>query len=115
MMMAMKMPMHVRVAASFYSETVHRVSISSSCSSPTREAVTSVKKTSEILKKALTDRHARWPKKDWYSKTKPHWPSAGEEVGQSSHDKWKSSQPVKTTPQMTRFRDVQQAIIMATV
>ena len=33
----------------------------------------------------------------------------------SSHDKWRSSQPVKTTPQMTRFRDVQQAIIMATV
>ena len=22
--------------------------------------------------KALTDRHARWPKKDWYSQTKPH-------------------------------------------
>ena len=42
-------------------------------------------------------------------------PSAGEEVGQSSHDKWKSSQLVKTTPQMTRFRDVQQAILMATV
>ena len=28
---------------------------------------------------------------------------------------WTSAKPVKTTPQMTRFRDVQQAIIMATV
>ena len=54
-----------------------------------------MEKTSAILKKAKTDRHARWSKKDWYfKKTKPHWwPSAGEEVGQTSHDKRKSSKP----------------------
>ena len=38
-----------------------------------KEAVSSVKKTSAMLKKAMTDRHASWPKKEWFNKTKPHW------------------------------------------
>ena len=49
----------LRVGASFHSETMHRVSICSSCSSPKRDAMSSVKKTSAILKKTLTDRHAK--------------------------------------------------------
>ena len=81
-------------AASVQPEVMHRVTVSSSCSSHKKEAVSSVKKTSAILKKAVTDRHVRWPKKEWYSKTKPHWrQSSGEEVGQISHDEWKSSKP----------------------
>ena len=56
-------------------ETLHRVSISSSCSSPKREAMSTVKKNSAILQKAITDRHPRWSKKEWYSKSKPHWRS----------------------------------------
>ena len=63
---------------------------------PRKEAVSSVKKTSAILKKAMTDGHARWPKKECKNKAKPHWrPPAGrgEEGGQSSHDKWTSSKP----------------------
>ena len=51
-----------------------------------------MKKNSAILKKAMTDRHARWSKKEWYSKSKPQWRlPAGEDAGQSSQDKWKSS------------------------
>ena len=54
-----------------------------------------MKKNRAILKKAMTDRHARWSKKEWCSKSKPHWrSSAGEHAGQSSHDKWKSSKPL---------------------
>ena len=56
--------------------------------------MSTVKKNSAILKQAMTDRHARWSKKQRYSKSKPHWRSpAGEDAGQSSHDKWKSSKP----------------------
>ena len=76
MMVAVKIlmisPGPLRVAASFHSESMHRVSISSSCSSPKKEAVLTVKKNSAILNKAMTDRHARWSKKEWYSKSKPH-------------------------------------------
>ena len=39
-------------------------------SSPKMEVLSSVKKTIATLKKAMTDRHARWPNKEWYSKTK---------------------------------------------
>ena len=55
---------------------MHRVPVSSSC-------VVS-EETCAILKKAMADRHARWPKKEWLHKTKPLWrPLAGGE------GKWK--------------------------
>ena len=68
---------------------MHRVSISSSCSSPKREAVSTVK-----------EKHARWSQKESHSQSKPHWRSpAGEDAGQSLPDKWKSS---KTPGHMER-------------
>ena len=48
-----------------------------------REAVSTVNKNSATPKKAMTDKHARWSKKEWYSKSKPHWrSSASEDAGQ---------------------------------
>ena len=76
----------------FHSEAVHPDSVSSFCSYTRKEAVSSVKKTSATPKKARTDRHSRWSKKELCNKTKPHWrPPAGREVGQCSHGKWRSS------------------------
>ena len=58
-------------------------------SSPKREAVSTVKKNSAIRKRAMTDRHAIWSKKEWYSKPTPHWRSpAGEDAGHDSHEAW---------------------------
>ena len=58
------------------------------------EAVSRVEKRSAVLKRAMTEKHQRWPKKDRYSKTNSHWwQPAGREVGQSSHDKWRSTKP----------------------
>ena len=83
------------------------VSISSSCSSPKREAVSTVKKNSAILKKAMTNRHTRWSKKEWYSTSNPHWrSSAGEDAGQDSHDKCKSSKPQDKWKEISLEMDV---------
>ena len=80
---------HLRAASPSHSNTMHRVSIASSCSSTKREAV---KEYSAILKKAMTERRAGWSKKDWYSQSKQQWrSSAVEDAGQNSHDK--CSQP----------------------
>ena len=78
----------------FHSKTMHRVSISSSCFPPKREPVSTVKKNSAILKKATTERHTGWSRKEWHSNPKHQCrSSAHEDAGQSSHDKWKSSRP----------------------
>ena len=83
----------LEAAASFYSKTMHRVSISSSCSSPKLVKLSTVKKKTAVLKRAMTEKWERWQIKERYGKTKSRWQqSAGEDGGQSSHDMWKNSQ-----------------------
>ena len=49
-------------------------------------------KNSAFLKRAMTERHAGWSRKDGISRFKTLWrASAVEDAGQSSHDKWKST------------------------
>ena len=51
-----------------------------------------VRKNSAILKRAMTERHTGWSRRDWNSNPKHHWrSSAVEGAGQSSNDKWKGS------------------------
>ena len=86
----------LRAATPFHSKAMHRVSISSSCSSPKRgRSVNCEEKQCDTkLKKSMTERHARWSKNDWYSKSKHQWRSSAVfYAGQSSNDKWKSSKP----------------------
>ena len=61
----------------FTQKTMHHVSFSSSCSRPKRETVSKVKKHSAILKRAMTEMHAGWSRKDWNSKSKHQWRSSG--------------------------------------
>ena len=80
--------------ASFNSDTMHRVSLSSSCSSHKREKLSKVEKTTAVLKRAMTDKRERWQSKEWYRKTESRWQQpAGSEGGQSSHDTWDISRP----------------------
>ena len=73
---------------------MHRVSVSSSCSSTRKEAVSNVKKKSAISKRAMTERQERWLPKGVVKQTKSHWRQlVGIEVGQNSHDKWRSTEP----------------------
>ena len=60
------------------------VSISFSCASPERERLSTVKKKSAVLKRAMTEKRERWQNKEY---------PAGEDGGQSSHDTLKISQP----------------------
>ena len=84
----------LEVTASVHSEVMHRVSVSSSWSSPKKELVSNVKKESAILERARTKNHEIWPKKEWKNKTESHWrPPAGGVVEQNSHDTWRSSKP----------------------
>ena len=49
---------------------------------------------SAMLRRAMTERHTGWSRKDWYSKPgRQRRSSSGEGAGQSSHDKWKSWKP----------------------
>ena len=100
------------VAVSFRSEAMYCVSVSSSCSSTRKEAVSKVKRKSAILKRAMTGRHERWPKKEWYNKTKSHWRTpAGGEVGKSSHDKWRSSKPQGNWKEISAEIDAVETIV----
>ena len=66
-----------------------------------------VKKISAILKRAMTERHTGWSRKDWNSRSKTHWrSSAVEDAGQSSHDKWKSSKIQGKWKEVSREMDV---------
>ena len=56
-------------AASFNSETMHRVSLSSSSSSHQRKRLSRVYKTTAVLKRAMTEKRERWQSKDWYGNT----------------------------------------------
>ena len=59
-----------------------------------RERLSTVKKKTPVLKRAMTEKREKWQTKEWYGKAKSRWEQlAGEEGGQSSHDKWKNSQP----------------------
>ena len=83
------------VAALFCSGAMHRVSASSSCPSPRKEVVSKVKK-EECDFETCHDRKAgkMAQKKERYNKNKPQWRQlAGREVGQSSHDNWRSTKP----------------------
>ena len=62
----------LEAAVSFHSETMHRVSVSSSCSSPKRESLSKVKKTSAFLKRAMHEKSKRWQLEEWCGKTKSH-------------------------------------------
>ena len=76
-------------AASFNSGTMHRVSLSSSCSSHKRKRLSCVKKTTAVLKKAMTEKSEKWKSRDWFGTTKTRWQQpAGSSGGQSSHDAW---------------------------
>ena len=75
-------------------ETMHCVSVSSSCFSVNQESLSKVKKKSAVFKRAMAEKRERWQNKVWYGKTKSHWRQlAGEEGGQRSHDKWRSTKP----------------------
>ena len=68
---------------------MHKVSLSSSCSSRKRKRLSSVKKTTAVLKKAITEKSDKWKIRDWYGTTKTSWKQpAGSSGGQSSHDAW---------------------------
>ena len=42
----------------------------------------------------MTEKRERWQNKEWYGKVQSRWQQpAGEEGGQSLHDKWKSTKP----------------------
>ena len=72
---------------------MHRVSISSSCSSPKRVRLSTVKKKTAGLKHAMTEKRERWQNKECYGKTKSRWQQpAREDGGQSSQDTWTNSQ-----------------------
>ena len=58
------------ITASFYSETAHRVSLSSSCS-PHGKGLSRVKKATAVLKRAMTQKSERWQSRDWHGNTKP--------------------------------------------
>ena len=74
---------------------MHRVSLQSKCSSHRRGRLWKVKKTTAVLKRAMTEKRERWQGKEWYGGTKSRWqqPAAGGEGGQSSHDTWDISRP----------------------
>ena len=72
----------------------HAPRVSSSCSSPKRERLSTVKKKTAVLKRAMTESVKDGNNTEWYGKAKSRWQQpAGEEGGQSSHDKWKSTKP----------------------
>ena len=92
-------------STSFNSETTHRVSHSSSWSSPKRRRLSKGKQTTEVLKRATTDKGERWQDKEWYGRPKSRWQQpAGvtavrvrtirgtsfshKEIGEKSSQKW---------------------------
>ena len=72
---------------------MHRVSLASSCSSPRRGRLSKVKKTTAVLKLAMTGKRERWQGREWYGRPKSRWQQpTGCDGGQSSHDTWDISQ-----------------------
>ena len=68
---------------------MHKVSLSSSCSSHKRKRLSSVKKTTAVLKIAMTEKNDKWKSREWYGTTKTGWRQpAGSGGGQSSLDAW---------------------------
>ena len=73
---------------------MHRVSLSSSCSSHKRKRLSSVKKTTAVLKRATTEKSEKWKSRDWYGTTKTRWQQpARSSGGHSSHDAWDHAKP----------------------
>ena len=73
---------------------MHKVSLSSSCSSHKRKILSSVKKTTAVLKKAMTEKSVKWKSREWYRATKTGWQQpAGSSGGQSSQDAWEHAKP----------------------
>ena len=73
---------------------MHRVSLSSSCSSHKRKILSSVEKTTAVLKKAMTEKGEKWKSRDWDGTTKTRWQQpAGRSLWQSSHDAWEHAKP----------------------
>ena len=80
--------------ASVNSGTMHRVSPSSSCSSHKRKRLSRVKKTTAVLKKAMTEKSDKWKSREWYGTTKTRWQQPARSSGrQSSHDAWDPAKP----------------------
>ena len=80
--------------ASFNSGTMQRVSLSSSCSSHKRQRLSSVKKTTAVLVRAMTDKKDKRKSGEWYETTKTRWQQpAGSSGGQSSLDAWEHVKP----------------------
>ena len=65
-----------------------------SCSSHKRKRLSRVKKTTAVLKRAMTEKRERWQSKAWYGNRKSRWqqPARGD-GGQSSHDTWDTAKP----------------------
>ena len=54
---------------------------------PQRKRLSRVKKTTAVLKRAMTKKSERWQSRNWYGNTKTRWQqTTGCDGGQSSHD-----------------------------
>ena len=64
------------------------------CSARKRKGLSSVKKTTEVLKKAMSEKSEKWKSREWYGTTKTRWQQpAGNSGGQSSLDAWEHAKP----------------------
>ena len=60
----------------------------------TEKTLSRVKKTTAVLKRAMTEKSDRWQSRDWYGNTKTRrQQTAGGVGGQSSHDTWDTAKP----------------------
>ena len=85
---------HRKPAAPFHPGTMHKVFLSSSCSPDKRGKRSSVKKTTAVLKKAMTGKNERWKGRELYGSTKTRWQQpAGSNGGQSSVDALEHAKP----------------------
>ena len=68
-------------------------SLSSSCCSSKRRRLSKVKKTTAVLKRAMTEKRERWQGNEWYGRPVYRWQQpTGCDGGQSSTDTWDISQ-----------------------
>ena len=64
------------------------------CSARKRKGLSSVKKTTAVLKKAMAEKSEKWKSREWYGTTKTRWQQpAGNSGGQSSLDAWEHAKP----------------------
>ena len=95
----------------FRSSMMQRVSLSSSVSLETRKPVSKVERTSAILKKAMTEKQSKLPRKAG-RQSKDQWSnSSTRQDAHSSQDAWKSASSNARWKEITNEVETQQRMI----